>query len=51
MVMASASTRFLLSASAAISYLDIPDLYLYKLFSILFDILLAWGVLRNIYGM
>ena len=31
---------------AAISYLDVPDLYLYKLFSILFDVLLAWGCLR-----
>lgn len=31
---------------AAISYLDVPDLYLYKLFSILFDVLLAWGSLR-----
>lgn len=28
---------------AAISYLPVPDLYLIKLFSILFDILLAWG--------
>ena len=31
---------------ASISYLDVPDLYLIKLFSILFDILLAWGCLR-----
>ena len=31
---------------AAISYLGVPDLYLYKLFSILFDVLLAWGSLR-----
>ena len=31
---------------AAISYLDVPDLYRYKLFSILFDVLLAWGSLR-----
>lgn len=31
---------------AAISYLQIPDLYLIKLFSIFFDILLAWGALR-----
>ena len=31
---------------AAISYLPIPDLYLIKLFSILFDVLLAWGGLR-----
>lgn len=31
---------------AAISYLDVPDLYLYKLFSILWDVLLAWGCMR-----
>ncbi len=31
---------------AAISYLPVPDLYLIKLFSILFDVLLAWGGLR-----
>lgn len=31
---------------AAISYLHVPDLYLIKLFSILFDVLLAWGGLR-----
>ena len=31
---------------AAISYLPLPDLYLIKLFSILFDVLLAWGGLR-----
>lgn len=31
---------------AAISYLRKPDLYLYKLFSILWDVLLAWGCLR-----
>lgn len=31
---------------AAISYLDVPDLYLIKLFSILFDVLLAWGGYR-----
>lgn len=31
---------------AAISYLDVPDLYLIKLFSILWDVLLAWGCLR-----
>ena len=29
-----------------ISYLPIPDLYLIKLFSIFFDVLLAWGGLR-----
>ena len=33
---------------AAISYWDIPDLYLIKWISILFDVLLAWGVLRLI---
>lgn len=31
---------------AAISYLPLPDLYLIKLFSILFDVILAWGGLR-----
>lgn len=31
---------------AAISYLPVPDLYLIKLFSILFDVLLAWGGVR-----
>lgn len=31
---------------AAISYLPIPDLYLIKLFSILFDVVLAWGGMR-----
>ena len=31
---------------AAISYLPIPDLYLIKLFSILFDVVLAWGGFR-----
>ena len=31
---------------ALISYLPIPDLYLIKLFSIVFDVLLAWGGLR-----
>lgn len=31
---------------AAISYLPVPDLYLIKIFSILFDVLLAWGGLR-----
>ena len=31
---------------AAISYLPIPDLYLIKLFSIFFDVVLAWGGLR-----
>lgn len=31
---------------AFLSYLDLPDLYGIKLFSILFDVLLAWGGLR-----
>lgn len=31
---------------ALISYLNIPDLYLYKLFSIFLDVILAWGGLR-----
>lgn len=31
---------------AIISYFKVPDLYLYKLFSILFDVVLAWGCLR-----
>ena len=31
---------------AFISYLPAPDLYLIKLFSIVFDVLLAWGCLR-----
>ena len=31
---------------AAFSYLPVPDLYLIKLLSILFDLLLAWAVLR-----
>ncbi|MGN0967775.1 MAG: glycosyltransferase 87 family protein [Oscillospiraceae bacterium] len=31
---------------AAISYLPVPDLYLIKLFSVLCDVLLAWGGLR-----
>lgn len=31
---------------AAISYLSTPDLYLIKLFSIFFDVLLAWSALR-----
>ena len=31
---------------AAISYSDVPDLYLIKLFSILADVLLAWGGFR-----
>lgn len=31
---------------AVISYLDVPDLYLYKLFSIFLDVILAWGGFR-----
>lgn len=31
---------------AAISYSSVPDLYLIKLFSILWDVVLAWGCLR-----
>lgn len=31
---------------AAISYLDVPDLYLIKLFSLLADVVLAWGGFR-----
>ena len=31
---------------AAISYLNVPDLYLIKLFSILWDVVLAWGCFR-----
>lgn len=35
---------------AAISYLPVPDLYCIKLFSILFDVLLAWGGMRLVRG-
>lgn len=31
---------------AFISYLSVPDLYLIKLFSLVFDVILAWGCLR-----
>ena len=31
---------------AFISYFSVPDLYLIKLFSIIFDVVLAWGCLR-----
>lgn len=31
---------------AAITYIPVPDLYLIKLFSMLFDVVLAWGGLR-----
>ncbi len=34
---------------AAFSYLDVPDLYLIKLLSVFFDLLLAWGVARLVY--
>ena len=34
---------------AAFSYLDIPDLYLIKLLSVFFDLILAWGVARLVY--
>lgn len=33
---------------ALFSYVDLRDLYLIKLLSILFDVLLAWGVLRTV---
>lgn len=36
---------------ALISYLDVPDLYLYKLFSIFLDVILAWGGLRLVRGL
>ena len=31
---------------AALSYLDVPDFYLIKLFPVLFDVVLAWGGFR-----
>ena len=31
---------------AFMSYIDVPDLYMYKLLSILFDVALAWGCFR-----
>ena len=31
---------------AALSYLDVPDFYLIKLFSVFFDVVLAWGGFR-----
>ena len=34
---------------AAFTYLNIRDLYLIKLLSILFDVILAWGVMRIVY--
>ncbi len=34
---------------AAFSYLDVPDLYLIKLLSVFFDLILAWGVARLVY--
>ncbi len=34
---------------AAFSYLDVPDLYLIKLLSVFFDLILAWGIARLVY--
>ena len=34
---------------AAFSYVDVPDLYLIKLLSVFFDLILAWGVARLVY--
>ncbi len=34
---------------AAFSYMDMPDLYLIKLLSVFFDLILAWGVARLVY--
>ena len=34
---------------AAFSYLDMPDLYLIKLLSVFFDVILAWSVARLVY--
>lgn len=34
---------------ALFTYVDIRDLYLIKLLSVLFDVLLAWGVMRTVY--
>lgn len=34
---------------AAFSYLDVPDLYLIKLLSVFFDLVLAWGIARLVY--
>ena len=34
---------------AAFSYMDTPDLYLIKLLSVFFDVILAWGIARLVY--
>ena len=34
---------------AAFSYIDMPDLYLIKLLSVFFDLILAWGAARLVY--
>jgi len=34
---------------ALFSYMDVPDLYLIKLLSIFFEIILAWGIARLVY--
>ncbi len=34
---------------AAFSYIEVPDLYLIKLLSVFFDVILAWGVARLVY--
>lgn len=34
---------------AAFSYIDVPDLYLIKLLSVFFDLILAWGAARLVY--
>jgi len=34
---------------AAFSYVDVPDLYLIKLLSVFFDLILAWGIARLVY--
>ena len=34
---------------ALFSYIDVPDLYLIKLLSVFFDVILAWGVARLVY--
>ena len=34
---------------ALFSYIDVPDLYLIKLLSVFFDVILAWGIARLVY--
>ena len=34
---------------AAFTYLNMRDLYLIKLLSVLFDVILAWGIMRTVY--